>query len=1003
MTTRFRPHYFLLIRANNSEIQTDSFVVNDFLFSNISKIVKFIKQDPLSQRQYQKNQRQEKVSNWKSKKFLKLFRLRDTFQQKSISSFISDFRVQKLKNFQNSILTISFSDFFHSSQLSRSSQLSYSTKRSDSSESEEDSEEKKQITFNFSRFSKISRSSKSISNTSSDMSKAAEKQSNFSNLTRKNIQTIVMSMFIIFIQNVVVKMNTSIQKAFSKDYFKITNVNFFDFKFEKSYGSDDVVQINRNVYYRNVFIFVKKIKNAVITYEIETIKINLSTCLRDTVQIWYIEDFSDLKKQTLRFFDEKTDHWCEAFIKKFRQSMIFAFQKLSEKKYSLNDVKNHKNISNFVFSIMKHAKAANISDQYSQLIWIFNAITFEIRKDIEILKKIISIVFFLKQLENKRDTWHQIYSRKFEFSYNKFYEKYQLFYFKRYDHDAHEKSSQTNIAREKFFQKFFSKSKKNEKKTSRSNQLSNDDDRKNKIQKTTFSWKNRVSSDEYFEDRDQYRQNKYDKNRDEYQDKNRDYDKKRYKNKYREKTRDYERSDVKFQNAKSQKAYTDSYEYENLYANDESYEEIDFNEKYDDEKSKNQYFYNVIMKSFGVCKKCDIFKKKFKFNNLFHSHIRDCKVKFFKSVVQSFQTSMKISNLFVIEFIVSFTIDNDLNFRNYHFVMIWIIVALLKSTEAVTNTECAVFLIDEKYFQKILFNETIIKMIVSINVKNINNAHKECDIYVFLNLYLNGESKSTSSREYFRREVHVIKDFRCKFFFEMNILKAKQIIINLINKIMIIFTCKDLVVSIKIALKSNARIRRVIHFKNQTVIFFKSMTQISIYMKSKSLSNDRNYFFESNQQQLTAFLKQLNDFYIHVCHDNVTGVHVRNDKNMTVKISRRARLRTLTEYETEECYQIDDEYHEVAMISNIQNMKAWFQNKSNDFTIFEFFHESEIRAWFQNVMNNFTMSESFHDEFSGDFKSNVITFDLIHETSESIHEKLNSSEFSHFFTVIREI
>ena len=343
------------------------------------------------------------------------------------------------------------------------------------------------------------------------------------------------------------------------------------------------------------------------------------------------------------------------------------------------------------------------------------------------------------------------------------------------------------------------------------------------------------------------------------------------------------------------------------------------------------------MKFFEICKKYDIFKKKFKFNNLFHFYIHDCKVEFFKSVMQNFQTSMKISNLFVIEFIVLFTISNGLNFRSYHFVMIWIIVILLKSIETITNTECAMFLIDEKYFQKILFNETIIKMIVSINVKNITNVHKECDIYVFLNLYLNDESKSIFSREYFRREIHVIKDLKCKFFLEMNILKAKQIIINLINKIMIIFTCKDLIVSIKIALKSNARICRVIHFKNQAVIFFKSMTQISIYMKNKSLSDDKNYFFESNQQQLATFLKQLNDFYTHVCHDNVTEVYVKNDKNMTIKISRRARLKTLTEYEIKNCYQIDDVYHEVTMMNNIKKNKnlilkriEWF----HDFWIF---------------------------------------------------------------------
>ena len=58
-----------------------------------------------------------------------------------------------------------------------------------------------------------------------------------------------MSIFIIFTQNVVAKMNISIQNVFSTNYFKITNVNFFDFKFEKSDNLDNVVQINRNVYY----------------------------------------------------------------------------------------------------------------------------------------------------------------------------------------------------------------------------------------------------------------------------------------------------------------------------------------------------------------------------------------------------------------------------------------------------------------------------------------------------------------------------------------------------------------------------------------------------------------------------------------------------------------------------------------------------------------------------------------------------------------------------------
>ena len=113
-----------------------------------------------------------------------------------------------------------------------------------------------------------------------------EKQSNFSvNLFRKNIQNITMIMFAMFIQNIIDQANTSVTTSNiqSKKYFKIIDVKFFDFKLKNFYETNDVIQIDRNVYYKNVFLFVKKIKNAVITYETKTIQINLSICLRDTI------------------------------------------------------------------------------------------------------------------------------------------------------------------------------------------------------------------------------------------------------------------------------------------------------------------------------------------------------------------------------------------------------------------------------------------------------------------------------------------------------------------------------------------------------------------------------------------------------------------------------------------------------------------------------------------------------------------------------------------------
>ena len=96
----------------------------------------------------------------------------------------------------------------------------------------------------------------------------------------------------------------------------------------------------------------------------------------------------------------------------------------------------------------------------------------------------------------------------------------------------------------------------------------------------------------------------------------------------------------------------------------------------------------------------------------------------------------------------------------------------------------------------------------------------------------------------------------------MDIFESKRITLNMIDKSMIVFICKNLIVFIRIILKPNARIRRVMHFKNQTLISVKSMTQVFIYFKKKRFFDDKNYLFESNQKQLTAALKKSKVFML---------------------------------------------------------------------------------------------------------------------------------------------
>ena len=195
-----------------------------------------------------------------------------------------------------------------------------------------------------------------------------------------------------------------------------------------------MIQIKRNVYYKNDYFFVKRIKNAVNMYIVEKIRFNLFSCLKKTVQIWYIENLNDFEKKIFRSLNIGVEKWFDVLIKKFKQFVFFVLQFFSSENYFLDDLRNKKNMFSFVFFIMKHAKTINIANVHNQLIWVYNAIVFELVKNINSSKKIISISIFYKQLDNKREIWFRIYFRKFnknsfEYEYQFFF-KYQNFYFK---------------------------------------------------------------------------------------------------------------------------------------------------------------------------------------------------------------------------------------------------------------------------------------------------------------------------------------------------------------------------------------------------------------------------------------------------------------------------------------------------------------------------------------------------------------------------------------------
>ena len=144
-------------------------------------------------------------------------------------------------------------------------------------------------------------------------------------------------MFNLFRDNIVFKNEISISNNFNNDdwkkSFRAQNVGFFDFILNESYDSNDVIQVEKNVYYKNVYFFVKKIKNVVNIYTIKKIKFNLSNCLKKTIQIWYIESLNDFEKKNISIVEHQNRKMMRRFDQKiqairFVRSAVFFIEKL---------------------------------------------------------------------------------------------------------------------------------------------------------------------------------------------------------------------------------------------------------------------------------------------------------------------------------------------------------------------------------------------------------------------------------------------------------------------------------------------------------------------------------------------------------------------------------------------------------------------------------------------------------------------------------------------------
>ena len=485
-----------------------------------------------------------------------------------------------------------------------------------------------------------------------------------------------------------------------------------------------VVNVRKHVFYRDVYTFVDRLKNMIISRDSDKLRNIISQCFRSFVLIWHSTKLSDLKKDMLK--KASLSMWYNVLIKRFKKRTFIALINIQFFRYIMKDARKHKNFRVFAQKLFRHAKTANMMSMHNQMFMIWNNLNWQFRRDISEFTKSISMRHFLNQLDSYFDIWFEMTN-----DIKKIKEYRKSFVAKSYQSwDRNDNSNRNTL----FIFKNNAYQDRSQKNSSNRYDFRNDTSRKKRSTRMKVTTKVKSKSKEQNYNRASKNQNY-----------NKFWDKRRYD---KEK---FDKDKAKVYTADEHIETNDSDEFENYH---HSKDMIYFkSEKNDDTNSKN-IFANIFVTLSVICRICKAF---FVSNNALHKHFRNAhcnthhkadffnidvnhvNVKKFVSKRQLDKSTIQIAKLAIVSFRIDFNknIEIEYEFRDWQYV-----IAQLSLTENASDTsKCIdsrveITFANTKFFKAQIKNFVSIQiMIIFITVRNLEANRHSSNKYVIVSMY----------------------------------------------------------------------------------------------------------------------------------------------------------------------------------------------------------------------------------------------------------------------------
>ena len=162
---------------------------------------------------------------------------------------------------------------------------------------------------------------------------------------------------------------------------RVEKLKYFDSKYQEKSKKNNiftfVVNASKHVFYKNVFVFIKRLKNLVKQHDDEIVERLVIFCLRDFVLIWYFVEINDFMR--ILFRDARFDIWCKILITRFKIRISIALAQLTSQIYFLTNLKQNTISKIWIQQMFHYIKAIEIKSIYNQLTLIWNRLHYTFR------------------------------------------------------------------------------------------------------------------------------------------------------------------------------------------------------------------------------------------------------------------------------------------------------------------------------------------------------------------------------------------------------------------------------------------------------------------------------------------------------------------------------------------------------------------------------------------------------------------------------------------------